>query len=130
MYILLTHSHECMYAWCAFVCVGHWQHSTLMVTAGWGLRGLVGALTADLSGSGVTVQEVVLPYLQDESEKAVESAALQNSADIVDAIELRLPLVFAGSERTGGGERQRQKRGRRRAGGVHPTSLPLVLNKP
>eukprot|EP00802_Teleaulax_amphioxeia_P023861 Tamp_24494.p1 GENE.Tamp_24494~~Tamp_24494.p1 ORF type:complete len:320 (+),score=28.89 Tamp_24494:32-961(+) len=79
---------------------GQWQDSTILMTAGWGLRGLVGALTADLRGTGVTVQEVVLPVQDDErSATSRETATVQNAATIVSALQNRQPLTFAGVER-------------------------------
>jgi len=75
---------------------GHWQNSTLMVAAGWGLRGLLGALSADLAGTHVMVQEVVLPYEHDQLPESVERTSVRDAAAVISALENRLPLSFAG----------------------------------
>jgi len=92
---------------------GRWRHATLLMTAGWGLRGLLGALSADLAGTGIRAQEVVLPYVQEGHTAPTEDMRARDAAVVVSALESRAAVTFAGRSHTGG---------------VHPGMYPVLLH--
>ena len=74
---------------------GRWQNSAMDVTAGWGRRGLLGALRSDLAGSSVSVQEYLVRPREEQTAAAAGIAAMEDAAAVVSAIEARVPLASA-----------------------------------